>query len=88
VAEMSHSGASTIDHDLRLALPVAAVSDFKTNVVENGSVEDGSLGLYDVNANIGDWVSFDVHPTTPATPAGVSGCEYSAKRWLLSCSYD
>jgi hypothetical protein len=36
-------------------------------VIGSGQEKNGSLGAYNVNANAGDNLSFDVHATTPLT---------------------
>jgi hypothetical protein len=66
VAAVAPSGGSPIDYRLELALPFTAISEFTTNVVGNGEEKNGSLGAYDVSANVGDRLSFDVHSTSPA----------------------
>jgi hypothetical protein len=63
-------GVSTtlpINYLLQLQMPYSALSQFTTNVIGSGQEKNGSLGAYDVNANAGDNLSFDVHATTPLT---------------------
>jgi hypothetical protein len=55
------------DYRLQFALPFTEVSGFTTNVVGGGALKNGSLGAYDVNANVGNQLSFDVHSTSPAS---------------------
>jgi hypothetical protein len=56
-----------INYLLQVQLPYSALSQFTTNVIGSGQEKDGSLGIYDVNANIGDDLAFDVNATTPLT---------------------
>ena len=56
-----------INYLLQLQMPYSALSPFTTNVIGSGQEKNGSLGAYDVNANVGDNLSFDVHATTPLT---------------------
>jgi hypothetical protein len=56
-----------INYLLQLQMPYSALSPFTTNVIGSGQEKNGSLGAYDVNANAGDNLSFDVHATTPLT---------------------
>jgi hypothetical protein len=65
-AAVTHTEASAIGYRFALALPLQGVSEFTTNVVGNGTMEGGSLGRYDVNALVGDNLSFEVHSTSPA----------------------
>ena len=58
---------SPIDYRLQFQMPYSALSPFTTNVIGSGQEKSGSLGAYDVNANAGDNLSFDVHATTPLT---------------------
>jgi hypothetical protein len=58
---------SPIDYRLQFQMPYSALSPFTTNVIGSGQEKNGSLGAYDVNANAGDNLSFDVHATTPLT---------------------
>jgi hypothetical protein len=48
-------------------MPYTALSQFTTNVIGFGQEQNGSLGAYDVNANVGDNLSFEVNGTTPGT---------------------
>lgn len=52
---------------LQLQMPYTALSPFTTNVIGSGQEKNGSLGAYDVNANVGDNLSFDIHATTTRT---------------------
>jgi hypothetical protein len=61
------SDTSPANYLLQLQMPYTALSQFTTNVIGSGQEKDGSLGAYDVNANAGDNLSFDVHATTPLT---------------------
>jgi hypothetical protein len=56
-----------INYLLQVQLPYSALSQFTTNVIGSGQEKDGSLGIYDVNANAGDDLAFDVNATTPLT---------------------
>ena len=56
-----------INYLLQVQLPYSALSQFTTNVIGSGQEKGGSLGIYDVNANIGDDLAFDVNATTPLT---------------------
>jgi PEP-CTERM motif len=56
-----------INYLLQVQLPYSALSQFTTNVIGSGQEKSGSLGTYDVNANIGDDLAFDVKATTPLT---------------------
>ena len=56
-----------IDYRLQFQLPYSALSQFTTNVVGSGEEQNGSLGAYEVNANVGDSLMFDVKGTTPGT---------------------
>jgi hypothetical protein len=56
-----------INYLLELQMPYSALSPFTTNVIGSGQEKNGSLGAYDVNANAGDNLSFDVHATTTLT---------------------
>ena len=56
-----------INYLLQVQLPYSALSQFTTNVIGSGQEKSGSLGTYDVNANIGDDLAFDVNATTPLT---------------------
>ena len=62
-AEVTQSNVGSpapFDYKLQFALPFTEVSEFTTNVVGGGALKNGSLGAYDVNANAGDELSFDV----------------------------
>jgi hypothetical protein len=56
-----------INYLLQLQMPYSALSQFTTNVIGSGQEKNGSLGTYDVNANVGDNLHFDVNATTPST---------------------
>ena len=56
-----------INYLLQVQLPYSALSQFTTNVIGSGQEKNGSLGIYAVNANIGDDLAFDVNATTPLT---------------------
>ena len=58
---------SAINYRLEFQLPYSALSPFTTNVIGSGQEKNGSLGAYDVNANAGDNLAFDVNATTPLT---------------------
>jgi hypothetical protein len=58
---------SPIDYRLQFQMPYSALSTFTTNVIGSGQEKSGSLGTYDVNANVGDNLHFDVNATTPLT---------------------
>jgi hypothetical protein len=61
------STTAPINYLLQLQMPYTALSQFTTNVIGSGQEKNGSLGIYDVNANIGDNLAFDVNATTPLT---------------------
>ena len=61
------STTSPINYLLQLQMPYSALSTFTTNVIGSGQEKNGSLGTYDVNANVGDNLHFDVNATTPST---------------------
>jgi hypothetical protein len=61
------STTSPINYLLQLQMPYSALSPFTTNVIGSGQEKNGSLGAYDVNANVGDNLAFDVNATTPLT---------------------
>jgi hypothetical protein len=56
-----------IDYQLQFQMPYSALSQFATNVVGSGEEKNGSLGAYDVNANAGDSLVFNVKGTIPGT---------------------
>jgi hypothetical protein len=57
---------SAADYLLQFAMPTyRTVSPFTTHVIGSGQEKNGLLGAYDVNANIGDFLSFDLHPSRP-----------------------
>jgi hypothetical protein len=56
-----------INYLLQVQLRYSALSQFTTNVIGSGQEKDGSLGIYDVNANAADNLVFDVNATTPLT---------------------
>ena len=61
------STTSPINYLLQLQMPYSALSQFTTNVIGSGQEKNGLLGTYDVNANAGDNLAFDVNATTPVT---------------------
>jgi hypothetical protein len=61
------SDTSPANYLLQLQMPYTALSQFTTNVIGSGQEKNGSLGAYDVNANVGDNLAFDVNATTPLT---------------------
>ena len=58
---------SPINYRLQFRTPYAALSLFTTNVIGSGEEKSGSLGTYDVNANAGDSLAFDVKANTAST---------------------
>ena len=56
-----------INYLLQVQLPYSALSQFTTNVIGSGQEKSGSLGTYDVNANTGEDLAFDLNATTPLT---------------------
>jgi PEP-CTERM motif len=58
---------SPINYRLQFQTPYAALSLFTTNVIGSGQEMNGGLGTYDVNANAGDNLTFDVNAATPST---------------------
>jgi hypothetical protein len=59
----SPSGMVGINYKLQLTLPFSGGSLFTTNVLGNGQSNGGLLGAYDVNANVGDNLHFNVNAT-------------------------
>ena len=69
-AEVTQSNVGSpapFDYRLQFELPFRALSEFTTNVVGRRPGKNGLLGAYDVNANGGDDLTFDVHRTSPAS---------------------
>jgi hypothetical protein len=60
------SDTSPANYLLQLQMPYTALSPFTTNVIGSGQEKNGLLGAYDVNAEAGDNLSFDLHPSTPS----------------------
>ena len=55
---------SPINYRLQFQTPYTALSLFTTNVIGSGQEKNGLLGTYDVNANPGDNLTFDVNANT------------------------
>jgi hypothetical protein len=56
-----------ISYRLEFQTPYTALSLFTTNVIGSGQEKNGVLGTYDVNANVGDNLVFNVNATTTLT---------------------
>jgi hypothetical protein len=61
------STTKPISYLLQVQLPYTALSQFTTNVIGSGQEKNGLLGTYDVNANVGDNLAFDLNATAPLT---------------------